>query len=646
MSEFKFSIGNHNEDSHPKNYVADSFVDMVNFLKGKSISTDKGMRYFAAAFEDDHTGKPHRCNDGALDTHFLAFDFDKLKDEEAWLGVQAFFSGWHRWEYATSSHMVAGKDGMIRPKARIILEASRCMTRIERKRVSMAINAKLLAQVPDAVETDVSVFNSAQAIYLPLKNTAFNNLIDGDPVNVDQWLKDAPEITPSIHSMSVLSAPGDPGDDRDLAKLFERGMVLKELAQGKYAVICPFEHEHSSKTAESSTVYFAEGFNGKESSFSCLHSHGGKPKSRAEMLTELHFPGSHANEIDVDALIKKSEEKKLMEQTNPFSGLMSMAVTDEMVEMIEDAKFAWLSLIPQGHMTVFCAEANGGKTTIMVHAAAQMAADGYKVLYINSDASASDIKHYHEHATDHGYTLINPDISGGNNEKVVQHLTWVADNQDDCSDTVIVLDTLKKFTDMMVKSKNKQFYEVLRKLTTKGMTVVTLAHTNKYAGEDGKPVFEGTNDLRNDFDNLIYMIPVKNQDGSMTVTTVHGKSRADLVHVTFEISPDREVTLLPNKVDTLAISQMQKSLKADGEIIEFIKTNIRFAAKTAAELYEISKADSGFSRREIKKILERHTSGHSPEPLWLSLPGKTNGTRYGLITDEYKAQLQSDWRNQ
>lgn len=273
MSEFKYSIGNHNEDSHPKNHVADSFVNLVKSLKGKSISTKKGMRYFAAAFDDDHTGKPHRCNDGAQDTRFLAFDFDKLKDEEAWLGVQAFFSGWHRWEYATSSHMLLGKDGLIRPKARIILEASRSMTRIERTRASLAINAKLLAQVPDAVETDKSVFNASQAIYLPLKNTAFNNLIDGDLVNVDQWLKEAPEIPEQSDRKSANQRADEAAQSDPVLKvLYDQKMVIKTLVSGKYAITCPFEDGHSSKTSESATVYYLGNYGGFTSSaFKCLH---------------------------------------------------------------------------------------------------------------------------------------------------------------------------------------------------------------------------------------------------------------------------------------------------------------------------------------------------------------------------------------
>ncbi|APB98826.1 AAA family ATPase [Polynucleobacter asymbioticus] len=191
---------------------------------------------------------------------------------------------------------------------------------------------------------------------------------------------------------------------------------------------------------------------------------------------------------------------------NPFGGLYSMRVTSEMVKQIGDARFAWLQLIPQGHAVVICAKPNGGKTTIFTQAAADMAKDGYAVIYINADASASDIKEYAHHAIDYGYTLINPDISGQSNEQVVAELKFMASLEHDYSNTVLILDTLKKFTDMMAKSKGKVLYSILRALTSKGMTVIALAHTNKYDGEDGLPMYEGTADLRADCDDLIYLI--------------------------------------------------------------------------------------------------------------------------------------------
>lgn len=323
---------------------------------------------------------------------------------------------------------------------------------------------------------------------------------------------------------------------------------------------------------------------------------------------------------------------------DPFMELMTMEVTRKTVEMLNDAKFIYSKLIVAGHFIVFCAKANGGKTTIMVYVSTELAKAGYRVLYINADASASDLKTYAEHAHDHGYTLLNPDLTNGSAEKVISSLKGMSQQLDaDYSKTVLILDTLKKFADLMQKSKAKEFNNILRALTSKGMTIICLAHTNKYNDADGKPIFEGTGDLRNDVDELIYFIPVKNEDGTMTVSTDADKVRAKVENMSFSISADGEVSVLDGYVDTLSIAHEQHQFKEDESIIEFIQSQIKIASKTSSELYRIGK-DDGITRRKLQTVLNRYAEGKSKNPKWLAIPAPTNGYRYGLIADGYLAQ--------
>jgi hypothetical protein len=340
----------------------------------------------------------------------------------------------------------------------------------------------------------------------------------------------------------------------------------------------------------------------------------------------------------------KKQKEILALSDDPFKGLLTMEVTEAIIEKIEDAKFAWRNLIPQGHMVVLCAEANGGKTTLMVHISAEMAKDGYRVLYINADASASDIKYYKHHAMDYGYTLINPDLTNGSADKVVDELRCLAATDSDYSKVVIVLDTLKKFGDMMNKSKSKDFNSLLRTLTSKGMTVVCLAHTNKYSDKDGKPMYEGTGDTRNDFDELIYLVPARNPDGTTTVTTLADKKRAPIVDESFSINADREITVLENCVDTLAIKEFQRHLAEDDEIIHFIVANIKAVSKSVTELRAIAvESGLGYSRNRLDRVLRRYCAGKCHEPKWLSSPAPTYGFKYGTIAPEYAEELAKQW---
>ena len=49
-------------------------------------------------------------------------------------------------------------------------------------------------------------------------------------------------------------------------------------------------------------------------------------------------------------------------------------------------------------------------------------------------------------------------------------------------------------------------------------TVVLLGHVNKHKGADGQDIYEGTGDLQNDCDNLLFLVPTKDGD-SLLVST-------------------------------------------------------------------------------------------------------------------------------
>ena len=339
-----------------------------------------------------------------------------------------------------------------------------------------------------------------------------------------------------------------------------------------------------------------------------------------------------------------NEQKMVSLNADPFKGLLSMEVTEEDVKKIEDAKFAWRQLIPEGHMVVICSKANGGKTTLMVHIAGEMSRNGYRVIYINADASASDIKYYKHHAMEYGYALINPDLKGKGAEDVVSELQKISTSDVDSSKTVIILDTLKKFGDLMHKSKIKVFNNLLRTLTTKGITVICLAHTNKNETNDGKPIFEGTGDIRNDFDDLIYLIPVLNPDGTTTVSTAKDKVRADICDESFVITADRDIEFLDRHVDTLAIIERQRNFDNDEPIIKFILEYISPISKTATELRAISlKSSTVYSRNRLEAVLKRYCAGSSSDPKWTSSPASTIGFKYGVIDPDYAEQLRKEW---
>lgn len=364
---------------------------------------------------------------------------------------------------------------------------------------------------------------------------------------------------------------------------------------------------------------------------------------------------------DVNISIKKfttariSERNLLPEPNNEFaktpstatidwrSSLNDFSTTEELMREISDVQFCWMNLLVQGHMTVVCSKGNGGKTTIMVKACEDMVKSGYEIFYVNADASADQLKQYHTHATKHGYSLLAPDLHLGKSaEDVFNLLTEMSQADENYSGTILILDTMKKFVALMNKALIGRFNSILRALTAKGMTIICLAHTNKHNDKDGKPVFEGTGDVRNDFDELIYLISIKNEDGSLVVSTDADKIRASgIKNYTFDISPERIVTVRDQFEDTLTIHQMQASMEKDSKTIDFVFDSIKSHSKSIQEIQTEAKLQGiGISKDTIRRVVTRYSSDCSKTPLWRSIPTGKNGYRYvafpggGLFTSK------------
>lgn len=246
-----------------------------------------------------------------------------------------------------------------------------------------------------------------------------------------------------------------------------------------------------------------------------------------------------------------------------------LTVTNEQVEEISDSQPLWCDSIFHQKSHVWVAPPNGGKTTIATSAAADLAKDGYEVLYFNLDAGAADLKYYQGLAESSGYRLIAPLEAGTSEAHCISVITQMLED-DDLSDCVVFLDTLKKFTDVISKQNSKKFYANVRGLTIRGCTVIALAHTNKHPDSDGKLVYEGTGDLKSDFDIMMMLYPSKS-DTALTVSTEFEKERAIVKPQTFVIDSARSVKLSGDYTNTRELEHVRRQEAHDSEVIDFIK---------------------------------------------------------------------------
>lgn len=215
---------------------------------------------------------------------------------------------------------------------------------------------------------------------------------------------------------------------------------------------------------------------------------------------------------------------------------MKHTLTPEIAAKMDKSKFIYPNLIPQGSISAYPSPANGGKTAIFTHVSCELAKDGFNVIYINADASPSQLKAQQVKADKYGFTILAPDATdGGGVTGLMKSLVELSQLDCSLSEDVLIVDTLKKFTDMLSKKDVSSFITLLRKIQAKGATICLLSHTNKYTGAEGELVYEGTGDLRNDVDNLVYLYSTLAEEGVREVTTAPDKTRDTFKSISFRI---------------------------------------------------------------------------------------------------------------
>jgi hypothetical protein len=309
--------------------------------------------------------------------------------------------------------------------------------------------------------------------------------------------------------------------------------------------------------------------------------------------------------------------------------LGDLVLLDLHVKEMQDAVFIVDNLIVRGHVVAFVAPANSGKTALLIHFSKQIAQAGYDVFYVNSDASPSDLKRHFEHARNYNYKLIAPDaIPGKSPRDVLLEFKEYLESGTDFSNVVIILDTLKKFCDVIEKRAAKQLYSLLRSLTVRGCTVVLLGHCNKHLDKDNRTIFEGTADLRNDLDELIYLDAQKDEAKSLLrITTRPDKVRADIKPRSFLIHlPDREVEELDQPIRIVP--------RSEEEILDLATEGVFLGKGSQKDLVEFigQRVTSDVGEKKIKKILATHALANNR--ITVRKAGRAKDLLFGLTAGE------------
>ena len=301
---------------------------------------------------------------------------------------------------------------------------------------------------------------------------------------------------------------------------------------------------------------------------------------------------------------------------------------------------------------------NTGKTLLTIWMLVQQVKageiDGSKIHYVNADDHYKGSVEKLELLEPHKINVLIPNQNNFDTDKLAQLIGQLT-KDNEAMGQVIILDTLKKFTDLMDKKAATAFGKLARSFVGAGGTIITLAHTNKNRNDEGKRVFGGTSDILDDCD-CSYVIDGGGPDGHNKYRAIfdNNKARGDVVQkVVFQYSKLDGCTYeqLLNSVVRLGKkeaktadkeNQLHKDIQADKPVVEAILEALGDGELLTKGILDYVVEETVIGRRLVKKALlawtgEDYDQGHR----WTVRRGEKNEKLYTCLANPIDATITS-----
>ncbi|WP_137917944.1 AAA family ATPase [Hydrogenophaga sp. 2FB] len=300
-----------------------------------------------------------------------------------------------------------------------------------------------------------------------------------------------------------------------------------------------------------------------------------------------------------------------------------------------------------GQSTVFYADPNTGKTLCTLSALINSVRQGEivpeNVYYLNADDSGAGLAEKAAILKEYGVHMLGDGYQGFAAENFKP---WTEEMIRDGSikGKIFVLDTLTKFVDSNNKTQARNFTKHVRALTSKGATVVALAHTRKNVAADGSKVYAGTSDVFNDFDctYMVVELSAGASDGLKTVEFQNKKRRGDVklkVAYSYPNVPMKsyeELLLSVQLADPDLVSTLNKGaeIRSDMQVIEAIKSCVAGGVKTRMQIANTVGPNLQYSRAKTLAILDKYSGIVPGTHFWTFTVGERGAHIYVLVPQE------------
>jgi phage/plasmid primase-like uncharacterized protein len=331
--------------------------------------------------------------------------------------------------------------------------------------------------------------------------------------------------------------------------------------------------------------------------------------------------------------------------------------SEEMKKQMLEDKYILGRIAIYGQYTIFYASPNVGKTLLiiwmLIRAIESGEIKGSDIFYINADDNHKGLAHKVALAERYGFHMLSPSYNGFESGKFFQYIQSMIDD-DSVKGKIIVLDTLKKFTDVMSKGKSSEFGKMMRAFVLRGGSIICLGHTNKHKDLVGKSVYGGTSDITDDADCYYMLEEIQISEKTKTVRFENRKSRGDVDKTATFTYTNQKVMNYQELLDSVQpiseseaeaiaeINAINNRLTNNQEVIEAITSAIKDGITLKTKLIKSVAEIVCIGASKVKKVLDQHTgSNYSKGDRWTYSIGDKNGQTYSIITagTGYKDQM-------
>jgi len=273
--------------------------------------------------------------------------------------------------------------------------------------------------------------------------------------------------------------------------------------------------------------------------------------------------------------------------------------------------------------------------------------DPEKVFYVNADDNYKGAVEKIEIAEKLGMGMLVPNVNDFDPRDLLSML-WDLATADEARGVILILDTLKKFTDLMDKTASSAFGNVAREFVSAGGTLICLAHTNKNKDSDGKGIAGGTSDITDDSDCVFIIDKVSISKNFITeihtVEFTNKKARGDVASTTsfsYERTAGLPYSTLLDSVKSLNLNELEDTkqkaardrlYEEDKEVIESIAGSIKSGITAKNKIIKAVASATSAGPTNIRRILDRwEGNDYNKNHRWSFAVGAHNKADYSLL---------------